>query len=62
MKAGTTAPRPVAPRGRRAPAVAVGLLVLVADCFPVALSDGEQVAMLHCGWRPLAGGIIEVPV
>jgi YfiH family protein len=37
----------------------VGLLVLVADCFPVALSDGEQVAMLHCGWRPLAGGIVE---
>jgi YfiH family protein len=38
---------------------ALGLLVLVADCFPVALSDGEQVAMLHCGWRPLAGGIVE---
>ena len=37
----------------------VGLLVLVADCFPVALSNGEQAAMLHCGWRPLAGGIIE---
>jgi hypothetical protein len=37
----------------------LGLLVLVADCFPVALSDGEQVAMLHCGWRPLAGGIVE---
>ena len=37
----------------------LGLLVLVADCFPVALSDGEQAAMLHCGWRPLAGGIIE---
>jgi YfiH family protein len=37
----------------------VGLLVLVADCFPVALSDGKQAAMLHCGWRPLAGGIIE---
>ena len=37
----------------------LGLLVLVADCYPVALSDGEQVAMLHCGWRPLAGGIIE---
>jgi YfiH family protein len=36
----------------------LGLLVLVADCFPVALSDGEQVAMLHCGWRPLAGGIL----
>jgi purine-nucleoside/S-methyl-5'-thioadenosine phosphorylase / adenosine deaminase len=37
----------------------VGLLVMVADCFPVALSDGDQVAMLHCGWRPLAGGIVE---
>ena len=37
----------------------LGLLVLVADCFPVALSDGEQVAMLHCGWRPLSGGIVE---
>ena len=37
----------------------LGLLVLVADCFPVALSDGEQSAMLHCGWRPLAGGIVE---
>jgi YfiH family protein len=37
----------------------LGLLVVVADCFPVALSDGEQVAMLHCGWRPLAGGILE---
>ncbi len=37
----------------------IGLLVLVADCYPVALSDGEQAAMLHCGWRPLAGGILE---
>ena len=36
----------------------LALLVLVADCYPVALSDGERVAMLHCGWRPLAGGII----
>jgi YfiH family protein len=40
----------------------VGLLVLVADCYPVALSDGRRVAMLHCGWRPLAGGIIEKAV
>jgi YfiH family protein len=37
----------------------VGLLVLVADCLPVALSDGERIAMLHCGWRGLAGGIVE---
>lgn len=37
----------------------LALLVLVADCYPVALSNGEQVAVLHCGWRPLAGGIVE---
>ena len=37
----------------------LGLLVLVADCYPVALSDGQRAAMLHCGWRPLAAGIVE---
>jgi YfiH family protein len=37
----------------------IGLLVLVADCYPVALSDGGRAAMLHCGWRPLSGGILE---
>jgi YfiH family protein len=37
----------------------VALLVLVADCLPVALSDGTRVAMLHCGWRGLAAGIVE---
>jgi YfiH family protein len=40
-------------------ATGVGLLVLVADCLPVALaSDDGRIAMLHCGWRPLAGDII----
>jgi YfiH family protein len=33
-------------------------LVLVADCLPVALAGGGTVAMLHCGWRGLAGGLI----
>ena len=37
----------------------VGLLVLVADCLPVALVGSGQVAMLHCGWRGLAGGLVE---
>jgi hypothetical protein len=37
----------------------LGLLVLVADCLPVALATPERVAMLHCGWRGLAGGILE---
>jgi YfiH family protein len=44
--------------GHRTEQARLGLLVLVADCYPVALSDGVGVAMLHCGWRPLAGGII----
>jgi YfiH family protein len=39
--------------------VSVGLLVLVADCLPVALASSGRIAMLHCGWRGLAGGIIE---
>ena len=34
------------------------LLVLVADCLPVALAGGGRVAMVHCGWRGLAGGIL----
>ena len=37
----------------------LGLLVLVADCLPVALAAPGRVAMLHCGWRGLAGGIVE---
>lgn len=40
----------------------LGLLAFVADCYPVALSDGQTAAMLHCGWRPLAGGILEAAV
>jgi YfiH family protein len=33
-------------------------LVFVADCVPVALTGPGGVAMLHCGWRGLAAGII----
>jgi YfiH family protein len=33
-------------------------LVFVADCLPVALSGPQGVAMLHAGWRGLAGGIL----
>ncbi|SRR6266516_4442294 len=34
------------------------LLVFVADCLPVALSGPGGVAILHCGWRGLAAGIV----
>jgi polyphenol oxidase len=33
-------------------------LVFVADCLPVAIRGPGGLAMLHCGWRPLAAGII----
>jgi purine-nucleoside/S-methyl-5'-thioadenosine phosphorylase / adenosine deaminase len=33
-------------------------LVFAADCLPVALAGPGGVAILHCGWRGLAGGII----
>jgi purine-nucleoside/S-methyl-5'-thioadenosine phosphorylase / adenosine deaminase len=40
----------------------LGLLVLVADCYPVALAGDGRVAMLHCGWRGLAQGIVEAAI
>lgn len=33
-------------------------LVMVADCLPLAMVGPEGVAMVHCGWRGLAGGIV----
>lgn len=37
------------------------IAIMTADCLPVLLAsdDGEEIAALHCGWRSLAGGIIE---
>ena len=33
-------------------------LVMVADCLPVAMAGPGGVAMAHCGWRGLAGGVV----
>jgi polyphenol oxidase len=33
-------------------------LVMVADCLPVAMVGPAGVAMAHCGWRGLAGGLV----
>jgi YfiH family protein len=37
----------------------LAVMVMVADCLPIAVAGGGAVAMLHGGWRGLAGGIIE---
>lgn len=36
----------------------VGVVALAADCPPIAIAGAGAVAVLHCGWRGLAGGII----
>lgn len=37
----------------------IGAMALSADCLPVALGSEGAVAMLHAGWRGLAGGVLE---
>jgi YfiH family protein len=33
-------------------------MVMTADCLPIAVAGDRAVAMLHAGWRGLAGGIV----
>lgn len=50
-------PRPADGQATALPGVAP--IVLVADCLPVAVAGEGAVAMLHCGWRGLAAGIVD---
>jgi YfiH family protein len=56
VSSGTTGPRDADGQATRLAGVAP--MVLTADCLPVAVAGGGAVAMLHAGWRGLAGGII----
>ena len=40
----------------------VALVVLVADCAPIALVAGGAAAAVHCGWRGLTAGVINAAV
>jgi YfiH family protein len=49
-------PAPADGQATSAPGVAP--IVLVADCLPIALAAPGAAAMLHAGWRGLAGGLV----
>jgi polyphenol oxidase len=51
-------PAPAEVDGQVTAAPGLAALVFVADCLPVALAGPGGVAMLHCGWRGLAAGIV----
>ena len=38
---------------------ALGVMVLAADCLPVALGCRGAVAVVHAGWRGLGEGVLE---
>ena len=45
--------------GQATSVTGVALMVVGADCLPVAVAGQGAVAMLHCGWRGLAAGVLE---
>ncbi|HZV73520.1 MAG TPA: polyphenol oxidase family protein [Conexibacter sp.] len=54
-----TASAPVDSDGQATTQRGLALLVLTADCLPVALIGNHAVTMLHAGWRGLADGVLE---
>jgi YfiH family protein len=44
--------------GQATAARELGVGVHVADCLPIAVAGDGGVAMLHAGWRGLAGGVV----
>jgi polyphenol oxidase len=50
---------PVEADGHATSIAGIGVMVLAADCLPVALGNEGAVAMVHAGWRGLAAGVLE---
>ncbi len=48
--------------GQATAASSLGVMVLAADCLPVALVAPGAVAMVHAGWRGLGAGVLEAGV
>jgi len=59
MQTDTEAPPDVEADGQVTALSAVGMMVLTADCLPVALGTRCAVAMVHAGWRGIAAGVLE---
>jgi hypothetical protein len=53
---------PIEADGQASARPGVPLVVITADCLPVALMGTRAVASLHAGWRGLAGGIVQAGV
>lgn len=49
---------PIPADGQASAIPGLGLLVFTADCLPVAVAGEGAAAMLHAGWRGLAGGVL----
>jgi len=55
---GDLSSQPIEADGHVISGTGVAGLVFVADCVPVALAGPDGAAILHCGWRGLAAGIV----
>jgi hypothetical protein len=49
---------PVESDGQATALRGLGPMVFTADCLPIAIAAPGAVAMVHAGWRGLAGGVI----
>lgn len=58
LAAGTAADGAVEADGHLLREPGEAALVYVADCLPVAVAGSRGAAILHCGWRGLAAGIV----